>query len=173
MITRLEEISVTKESYPFASAERYLKLSERGYVEKEYYMYGTANVYETADERGGVRVRTADAPYTNRIIVRAPQDTAKCSRNVVVEIINPTSFMEIDRMWILGWKKFVRDGDIYVGITSKPNTIAKMVEFDEKRYGCLSWANPTPDVPFSERLQATGGLGDLNHDYETVFSGTC
>ena len=36
MITRLEEISVTKESYPFASAERYLKLSERGYVEKEY-----------------------------------------------------------------------------------------------------------------------------------------
>lgn len=167
MITRLEEISVTKESYPFASAERYLKLSERGYVEKEYYMYGTANVYETADERGGVRVRTADAPYTNRIIVRAPQDTTKCSGNVVVEIINPTSFMEIDRMWILGWKKFVRDGDIYVGITSKPNTIAKMVEFDEKRYGCLSWANPTPDVPFSERLQATGGLGDLNHDYET------
>ena len=58
MITRLEEIPVTKESYPFASAERYLKLSERGYVEKEYYMYGTANVYETADERGGVRVRT-------------------------------------------------------------------------------------------------------------------
>ena len=56
MITRLEEIPVTKESYPFASAERYLKLSERGYVEKEYYMYGTANVYETADERGGVRV---------------------------------------------------------------------------------------------------------------------
>ena len=108
MITRLEEIPVTKESYPFASAERYLKLSERGYVEKEYYMYGTANVYETADERGGVRVRTADAPYTNRIIVRAPQDTAKCSGNVVVEIINPTSFMEIDRMWILGWKKFVR-----------------------------------------------------------------
>ena len=167
MITRLEEIPVTKESYPFASAERYLKLSERGYVEKEYYMYGTANVYETADERGGVRVRTADAPYTNRIIVRAPQDTAKCSGNVVVEIINPTSFMEIDRMWILGWKKFVRDGDIYVGITSKPNTIAKMVEFDEKRYGRLSWANPTPEVPFSEQLQATGGLGDLNHDYET------
>lgn len=59
MITRLEEIPVTKESYPFASAERYLKLSERGYVEKEYYMCGTANVYETADERGGVRVRTA------------------------------------------------------------------------------------------------------------------
>ena len=22
-------------------------------------------------------------------------------------------------------------------------------------------------IPFSERLQATGGLGDLNHDYET------
>ena len=42
MITRLEEIPVTKESYPFASAERYLKLSERGYVEKEAAkFYGT------------------------------------------------------------------------------------------------------------------------------------
>lgn len=118
-------------------------------------------------ERGGVPCAHAGAPYTNRIIVRAPQDTANAAETFVVEIINPTSFMEIDRMWILGWKKFVRVGDIYVGITSKPNTIAKMVEFDEKRYGCLSWANPTPDVPFSERLQVTGGLGDLNHDYET------
>ncbi len=167
MITKIEEIPVTEESYPFASAERYLKLSEYGYTEKEYYMYGTANVYETVDERGTVGVRTADAPYVNRMIVRLPEDVKACSGNVVVEIINPTSFMEIDRMWILGWKKFVRDGDIYVGITSKPNTIAKLIEFDSKRYGKLSWPNPTLDVPFSDYLQATGGLGDLNHNYET------
>ena len=76
--------------------------------------------------------------------------------------------MEIDRMWILGWKKFVRDGDIYVGITSKPNTIAKNGKSLMKSVTAVfPWANPTPDVPFSERLQVTGGLGDLNHDYET------
>ena len=167
MITKIEEIPVTEESYPFASAERYLKLSEYGYTEKEYYMYGTANVYETVDERGTVGVRTADAPYVNRMIMRLPEDVKACSGNVVVEIINPTSFMEIDRMWILGWKKFVRDGDIYVGITSKPNTIAKLIEFDSKRYGKLSWPNPTLDVPFPDSLQATGGTGDLDHNYET------
>lgn len=167
MITEIEKIPVTEESYPFSSAERYLKISEYGYLEEEYYMYGTANVYETADERGNVKVRTADAPYINRIIVRAPQDRVACSGNVVVEIINPTSFREIDRMWILGWKKIVRDGDIYVGITSKPNTIAKMVEFDEKRYGRLSWKNPTPEIPFPEDFQKKSGISDLNHDYET------
>ena len=86
MITKMEEIPVTEESYPFASAERYLKLSEYGYTEKEYYMYGTANVYETVDERGTVGVRTADVPYVNRIIVRLPEDVKACSGNVVVEI---------------------------------------------------------------------------------------
>lgn len=80
MITRLEEISVTKESYPFASAERYLKLSERGYVEKEYYMYGTANVYETADERGASvcalrmrRIQTASLSAHRRTLQNAAE----------------------------------------------------------------------------------------------------
>ena len=147
MITRLEEIPVTKESYPFASAERYLKLSERGYVEKEYYMYGTANVYETADERGGVRVRTADAPYTNRIIVRAPQDTAKCSGNVEWRSSIQRVLWRLTACGFSAGRNLCGYGDIYVGITSKPIRSQKMVEFDEKAYGCLSWANPTPDVP--------------------------
>lgn len=149
MIQKVEEISITKTSYPFASAERYCNLSAQGYEEKEYYLCGTANVYESADEEGNVSVRTSDAPYVNRVVVRAPKDKKACSGNVVVEIINPTSFMEIDRMWILGYRQFLRNGDIYVGITSKPNTIAKMVEFNERRYSCLSWRNPTPEIPFS------------------------
>ena len=62
MITRLEEIPVTKESYPFASAERYLKLSERGYVEKEYYMYGASvcalQMHHTQTASSSARRRT-------------------------------------------------------------------------------------------------------------------
>lgn len=171
MISKIEKIPVSKSNYPFASAQRYLNLSEKGYEESEYYMYGTANVYKSADEIGNVEVITTDAPYINRFIVRAPKDKSQCSGNVVIEIINPTSFMEIDRMWILGWRKFVRDGDIYIGITSKPNTIAKMIEFNPERYGRLSWKNPTPEKPFpfelSEAIKQKNILPDIDINYET------
>lgn len=166
----IEPIPITDSSYPFASAEKYCKLSSLGYEETEYYMHGTANVYRSIDKIGNVEVKTKDAPYMNRFIVRAPKDHAKCSGNVVIEIINPTSFMEIDRMWILGHKEFIRNGDIYIGITSKPNTIAKLREFDEERYGCLNWENPTLDEPFSftmeEVLKHKNVLPDIDFNYE-------
>ncbi len=171
MISKIESIPINDKSYPFASAERYLKISEKGYKESEYYMYGTANVYESIGERGEVGIKTANAPYVNRFIMRAPENPDKFSGNVVVEIINPTSYMEIDRMWILGQEKFLRDGDIYVGITSKPNTIPKLLEFDSDRYSKLSWANPTPENPFDfdakKENQMPNSTGDLDIAYET------
>lgn len=169
MINKVYEIQTTKHSYPFASAERYCKLSEKEYEEKEYFMEGTANVYETL-ENGSIGIKNTDVPYINRFIIRAPKNVESFSGNVVVEIINPTSFMEIDRMWILGWKEFVRKGDIYVGITSKPNTIPKLLEFDKKRYSKLSWPNPTPEKPFPftrEELEKSGTLIDQDIHVET------
>lgn len=169
MITKIEEILINEESYPFASAERYCNLSKIGYEESEYYMYGTANVYKTVDELGNVDVMTTDAPYVNRFIVRAPKEKSKCSGNIVIEIINPTSFMEIDRMWILGKNQFLRNGDIYIGITSKPNTIKKMIEFDEKRYEKLDWSNPTPNVDFPFKIEDALKRGDLLPDLDISY----
>lgn len=171
MIKQVKQIPITEFSYPFASAEKYCNLSACGYEETEYYMYGTANVYRSKSMYADVEIMTPDAPYVNRIIVRAPLDPAKCSGNVVVEIINPTSFMEIDRMWILSRKEFIRNGDIYVGITSKPNTFPALTAFDTERYGCLSWKNPTPDVPLPftmEDVAADGRLimPDIDPSYE-------
>lgn len=169
MIQRIEEIPVSEKSYPFASAERYMHLSDRGFEEKEYYMYGTSNVYSTLPE-GGVTVKNADVPYVNRFIVREPKDPADFSGNVVVEILNATSGMDIDRMWINGYREFLRNGDIYIGITSKHNTPKKLKEFDPERYSKISWPNPTPEAPFEftmEEYMASGvALGDLDINCE-------
>ena len=171
MITKIDKIPVTKDSYPFASAEKYCRLSQKGYEEIEYYMYGTANVYRSADKNGNVEIAVKDAPYVNRFIVRGPKEPAKCSGNVIIEIINPTSYMEIDRMWILGQKEFLRNGDIYIGITSKPNTIKKLVEFDKERYGRLSWKNPAPENPSLSQLKEFQNgqrvVSDVDFSYET------
>lgn len=170
MIKSLQEIPISASSYPFASAARYIDFETYGYIEKEFYIEGTANVYESIGEMGDVAVRDWDVPYVNRLVVRMPKQADRASGNIVVEIINPTSFMEIERMWILGYEKLMRDGDIYVGITSKPNTIAKLKEFDEARYGCLSWANPRMDEPFpftQEQIRERKILPDLDIHYET------
>ncbi len=165
MIHRMEEIPITATSYPFTSAEKYLNLSSRGYEEKEYYMYGSANVYQTGGN-GQLEIKNEDVEYVNRIVVRQPKDIADFSGNVVVEIINSTSGMDIDRMWILGWRQFLRCGDIYVGITSKHNTAIKLKEFDPVRYEKISWPNPTPEIQFpftDEEYQNMGAaLGDLD-----------
>nr|MCR5526894.1 hypothetical protein [Lachnospiraceae bacterium] len=61
--------------------------------------------------------------------------------------------------------------DIYVGITSKPNTIPKLLEFDSERYKKLSWKNPTVEIPFpfdADKANASANsTGDLNIGYET------
>jgi hypothetical protein len=171
MITKIEHIPITNTSYPFASAEKYCELFQNGYEETECYMYGTANVYRSIDRNEKVEVAKEDAPYINRFVVRAPKNPELCSGNVVIEIVNPTSFMEIDRMWILGHKEFIRNGDIYIGITSKPNTIKKMVEFNSERYERLSWENPTTEIPFpfeiKEALKRENILPDIDISYET------
>lgn len=170
MIEAVALIPTTEESYPFASAERYLKLSEQGYAEREYLVRGTANVYRTVPgTEAEVEVETADAPYVNRIIVRVPKDPARASGNVVVEILNSTAGWEIDRMWILTHRQIVRSGNIYVGITSKHNTKRTLVAFDEERYAPLSWANPTPERPLGFSVDdalARGYLPDIDQQAE-------
>lgn len=165
MINKIEEIPITKESYPFNSAERYLHISRMGYEEKEYYMYGTSNVYKT-EKDGSVGIKNQAVPYINRFIVFRPAKKENFKGKVVVEILNATSGMDIERMWILGWREMIREGVIYIGITSKHNTVKKLKEFNPERYSRLSWANPTPDVPFSftEQDYADTGtaLGDLD-----------
>jgi len=168
MITKVIQIPITDSSYPFASAVKRCNLEEHGYFEAEYYFEGSSNVYRTCVE-GKIEVKNADCPYVNRMIIRAPKDISAFSGNVALEIINPTSNMEIDRMWILTHKEIMRNNDIYVGFTSKPNTLKLLTSFDQERYGCLEWPNPTPDVPFDPLIESIHPIAkkDINIKYET------
>src|ERR1700757_2887091 len=67
-------VPVTKDSYPLGAAD-YLNipedLSKVGYLEEEYFVSGLANVYEWSAP-GAATVRTPNAPYTTRMLVRRP-----------------------------------------------------------------------------------------------------
>jgi hypothetical protein len=113
------------------------------YIEEEYFVKGTANVYEWNTDGSALPIiRTPNAPYTTRIIVRRPARPSKFSGTVWIEPLNPTLSIDLDRMWQLHYSQIISDGDAYVGITAKPVAIVALQTFDPERYGQLSMANP-------------------------------
>jgi hypothetical protein len=139
-------IPASATSYPFGAADHELvpeDLSKVGYVEDEYLVSGKANVYDWPAP-GPAVVRTPNAPYTTRILVRRPADPKRFSGNVVVEMLNPSNLFDLNIGWALAHQQFVRNGDAWVGITAKPIAVQALKTFDPQRYGRLSFANPLP-----------------------------
>jgi hypothetical protein len=137
-------LPVTATSYPFGAADHTLvpeDLKKVGYVEDEYLVSGKANVY-TWPGPGPAQVRTPDAPYTTRILVRRPAKASRFSGNVVVEMLNPSNQFDLNIGWAMAHRQMVRNGDAWVGITDKPIDVLALKKFDPARYGSLSFANP-------------------------------
>lgn len=156
MIERIEKIATTEESHPFAAAAVKCGFAEKGYLEEEYFIHGSSNVYGWKE--GRKTVIFPECPYTNRLLVRRPENPQGFSGNVVVEILNSTSFIDFDRCWALNYRYLMRNGDIYIGITSKPNVIPAMLKVDEARYRPLNWANPVKDPVYGMEDKDLGNM---------------
>lgn len=147
-VTNLPQVTgpvpVTAQSHPFGAAAHTMKpqnMAELGYIEEEFFVSGRANVYDWP-ERGKLEVRTADAPYTTRLIIRRPADAARFSGNIVVEMLNPSNLFDLNLAWAISHTQMMRNGDAWVGITAKPIAVETLKQFDPQRYAALSWANP-------------------------------
>ncbi len=141
MIQSLHLVPVTEDSHPFGTT--LYAWPDLPYVEEEYFFDGTANVYERA-EGGCKRVRFADAPYTSRFLMRRPKTPEQFSGNIIIEIMNSTPRYDLDRCWTILRKQIVCNGDIFIGLLSKPVVIANMQRLDPERYKDLKWPNPLP-----------------------------
>ena len=142
-----ELIPTTRKSHPWNGAAWQnvpIDLAKRGYVEKEYYLSGVSNVYEWIPYTDYATKVAASGPYTTRMDVRMPKDMDDWSGNVVVEIINMSAGYDWTAIWSAVWQRVLKDGDVYVGITSKPNVLPGLLRFDRTRYKRLNWANPVP-----------------------------
>ena len=151
MIQKVRLVPTTETSHPFARAALKCAFAENGYAEDEYFVYGTANLYDV-DENEVPSVIAPDVPYVNRMLVRRPADRARFSGNVVIELLNPTAHLDIDRIWVNSWRYFVRHGDIYIGLVSKPDVFDSLFRFDKERYAEINWPNPLPDRKEPENL---------------------
>jgi hypothetical protein len=140
-------LAATNESYPFGAAAHTrvpTDLAAIGYVEEERFASGTANVYDWPKGSVTAVVRTPNAPYTTRVLIRRPIKPGRFSGNVVVEMLNPSNLFDLNLAWAISHKQIVRNGDAWVGITAKPVSIVTLKKFNPTRYAALSWTNPLP-----------------------------
>ncbi len=141
----------TASNHPFNAAAFQidpLDLASVGYREDEYFLSGTANVYQydsVADPYDTTVNVLRSGPYTNRILVRRPTDPRRFSGNVIIEVLNATNNYDLPIFWSYDHAYFTSRGDVWIGITGKPVTIAGLKRFNPTRYAALSWANPNPN----------------------------
>jgi Alpha/beta hydrolase domain len=120
-----------------------------GYVEQEYFFSGTGNLYEYTPT--GIEVVTpcpasvmegrncTGIPYTTRMLVKRPIDPSKFSGTVIIEPLNPSANFDIAAIWDRSLSYFVRNGDVFVGWTSKSVTVNTLQTWNPTRYASLNW----------------------------------
>lgn len=114
-------------------------LKAYGYVEREFFQSGEANVYDLdVDERA--LVRSQDKAYTTRLLVRYPDESkVRFSGRVFIDIMNASSGVDLEDVWRRSWKHMMLSGDAYIGITSKSLTADALKKFDSQRYADINW----------------------------------
>jgi len=118
-----------------------------GYVEEEFFFSGTGNLYEFTPT--GIQVVTpcparadlgcTNIPYTTRMLVKRPKNKHAFSGTVVVEPLNPSANFDIAAVWDRSHGYFVRNGDVFVGWSSKSVIVDMLKSWDPSRYAPLSW----------------------------------
>jgi Alpha/beta hydrolase domain len=118
-----------------------------GYVVEEYLVSGVGNLYEFTPT--GIRVVSpcpasatsgcTNIPYTTRLVVKRPRHAHDFSGTVIVEPLNPSGGFDIAAVWDRGRDYFVRNGDIFVGWSSKSVIVNALKGWNPTRYAALDW----------------------------------
>ncbi|MEQ0565436.1 alpha/beta hydrolase domain-containing protein [Amycolatopsis sp. NEAU-NG30] len=146
--------------WPVSGAQGVLDLAARGYVEEEYLLSGRADTYEQAglwtdDGRWATRVASTGNPYTTRLVVVRPRDAARFSGTVVVEWLNVSFGVDIPVDFSQSYEHFLREGDIYVGLTTQKAGADKLKSLDPARYGAVNLSGDALSYDiFSQAAQA-------------------
>jgi hypothetical protein len=156
-------LPVTETNFPMLAAHRVqakVDLPKLGYVEEEFIVSGTANVYDWQDD-GSIAVKKAQAPYTTRILIRRPATPVRFSGNVILEPFENTRSYDWSFLWATSHEYFTERGDAWVGVTQNPQAVDAIKKFNPARYASVSMANPNPDEicgPANTKSPSEAGL---------------
>jgi hypothetical protein len=135
--------TTTKAYFPGALT---VNIAQYGYVQREYQMSGTTNIYRESgfwgsNGRWNVSVAQSGVPYTTRLLVRYPTNPAKFNGTVVVEWLNDTTGGDQDPVWSEIYKEVLSEGYAYVGVTAQTAGMDELKAWDPVRYAALGDTN--------------------------------
>lgn len=97
------------------------------YVEEEYFVSGGATLYNYAHNPPlgptDVTAIQEDVPYTTRMILRRPANSADFNGTLVIEWWNSTSGFDIAPAWDTSAEYFARSGIAYLGVTNSTTSM--------------------------------------------------
>ncbi len=127
-----------------------LNLAAHGYREEEYFLSGTANIYQYSEawER---QIKETDVPFTTRVILRYPKDVKAFSGNLQIECEHPQAASSLS--WGAIKEYVVRTGAAYASVMCGADLITRKTPanmqptgapfvlkwFDKDRYQALDW----------------------------------
>ena len=107
---------------------------EKGWVEEEFFVEGTARTYTTATE--------TEAPFKTRILVRRPTDPADFNGTVILDWNNVTLATDRDVAWQPLHPVVMDRGFVYVSVAAQRVGVEasplSLKAWDPVRYGTLS-----------------------------------
>jgi hypothetical protein len=116
-------------------------VADFGYVEEEFFIEGTANVYDTPPLATG-SIISSGHPYKTRIVVRRPAKPQRFNGTVMLEWQNVTAGYDIDASWVGGnAEHFMREGYVWVGVSAQRVGVQQagtgLRDWSPVRYGSL------------------------------------
>jgi hypothetical protein len=154
-VPNIEEISATAGSHgypygavpetPIVAGAPFIKLSNFGYVEREFKMSGGDTIYRqngpwSSNGEWNVSVSQSNVPYTTRIVTRYPE-ASKFNGTVVFEWLNDTTGGDQDPVWSEMYGTLIKHGFAYVGVTAQKPGMQDLAAWDAQRYGSLGDTN--------------------------------
>ena len=142
-----------------------IDLDAYDYIEEEYIIRGTANVYHWTDNERYPHIIFSGAPYCSRIIVRKPKDPEKFSGIIHCELMNPNSGLDRSNAgWAPCHDYLMSRGHGSISFTFSEVSMKGLRAYDPERYGELAFKNP---IPKEQRKPAAIGLDGNPLDEET------
>ena len=139
-------------------------LADVGYVQKEFFLEGDADSYHNnaagllpADGSWSVGADLAPKHYKTRAFVFKPSNPANFNGTVYVEWLNVSGGLDAAADWIVDHVEMIREGAIYVGLTTQLTGRNTAVTNDPAFYGPSGANLVHPGDSYSYDIFSQGG----------------
>jgi hypothetical protein len=123
--------------YPFFASDD--GLAADGYVEREYFVEGTATRYNANGTTTATPVSTGH-PFKTRVLVRRPASHRRFNGTVIVEWFNVSNQYDQEVDWLQTHEHLVREGYAWVGVSAQRagiHSATGLRAWNPERYGTL------------------------------------